>query len=57
MDLKLSVLAACLLLGDACAQDNQDYDRLHAGLNDSGIGCSPNVGSNMGSTELAPVPN
>lgn len=56
MDLKLLVLAASLLIGDACTQDSQDYDRLYTGLNDSGIGCSPNVGSNMGSTELGSRP-
>jgi hypothetical protein len=53
---KLFTLAVCLLISGACAQDNQDYDRLRAVLNDSGIGCSPNVGSNTGSTELGSRP-
>jgi hypothetical protein len=26
MDLKLFALDACLLIGSACAQDNQDYN-------------------------------
>ena len=26
MDLKLLALAVCLLIGDACAQDTQDYN-------------------------------
>ena len=56
MDLKLLALAASLLIGGACAQDNQEYDRLHTGLNDSGIVCSPNVGSDLSGTELGSRP-
>jgi hypothetical protein len=56
MGLKLFALAACFLISSACAQDNLDYDILHAGLNDSGIGCSPSVGSDLSSTELGPLP-
>ena len=42
MDLKLFVLSACLLVGGACAQDNQDYKSHYAGLDDFGVGSSLN---------------
>ena len=29
MDLVLIALAACLLIGGACAQDNQDYNGIY----------------------------
>ena len=32
MDLKLLAFTACLLIGSACAQDDQDYDGLYANL-------------------------
>jgi len=50
MDLKLFSLTACLLIGGACAHDNQDYNSLYASLNDFGIG------SNLNSTELGSLP-
>ena len=56
MDLKLLVLAASLLIGGACAQDNQDYNSPYTGLNDSGIVCSLNVGSDLSGTELGSRP-
>ena len=51
MNSKLFALAAYLIIGGAYAHGNHD-----SALNDSGIGCSPNVGSNMGSTELGSHP-
>jgi hypothetical protein len=56
MDLKLFALTACLLIGSACAQDNQDHDSLYTSLNDSGIGPDLNVGSDLDSTELGSLP-
>jgi hypothetical protein len=47
MNPQLLAIVTCLIIGSTYAQGNQD-----SVLNDSGIGCNLNVGSNMGSTEL-----
>ncbi len=56
MNPKMFALAACLIIGSTCAQDNQGYDRLHTGLNDFGIGSGQNVGTSLNSTELSFLP-
>ena len=48
MNLKLFALATCLLIGGACAKDNQDYDSLYTSLD--------GADSNLNSTELSSVP-
>ena len=48
MNLKLFALAACFLIGSACAQTDQDYYGLCTGLTE--------IGSSMDSTDRVSLP-